>query len=300
MRENEGSEAEVGVNFRDALPSLVDDHADGQQIRDPETFYASFASFCPRQTYLTKLGLKDTADLRGRFQASQLVQSFLTDALRDEYPHLEIEPSAVVDGGPVQFRGRPTCYDPVQDCVYHVKPRDGWYKFHPPVERHLTQLTIYMRGMDATRGQLVYVSLSDVADVRLWPPDEADTTFIEYNSERFERVVANASAIRDEIIRNGIALTPEDIPSEACGCFLCESETLTFPCVSDEPTAGVAPDGPSTATDDAAAAATPSRTTGRTRRGQARPVDQWHRVDYHLRADGDDDRPERVEHLRRD
>lgn len=225
MSENEGAAA--GVNFRDALPSLVADHADHHHIRDPETFYASFAGFCPRQTYLTKLGLKDTADLRGRFQACRLVHSFLTDALREEYPTLDVEPAVEVDAGPVRFRGRPTCYDPVHDCVYHAKPRDGWYKFHPPVERHLSQLTVYMKGLDAARGQLVYVSISDLTDVRLWPPNEAETTYIGYDPDRFEALVTKATAIRNEIIRNGLALTPEAIPFDPCGCYFCESESLS-------------------------------------------------------------------------
>lgn len=227
--------------FADTLTSVLAAASDDGGQLAPETFAASQLGFCPRGAYTATLGVRDTAALQGRLIAGRKIQTVIEERLAEACPHLEVGPTSSVDVDAVRIVGRPTCYDPDTRTVYHVKPRAGWYEFHPPNERHVNQLQAYIHGLDAERGQLVYVSMTDLLDVRTWPPDggseehdrqgepTADSAFIEPDRERLDRLLAKAERIRDEIVTNGFPTAPSEIPFPKCGCYLCTSEELQLP-----------------------------------------------------------------------
>ncbi len=188
--------------------------------RDAETFHPSQIAACERQAYLSKLGLKDHTDILGIFQTGTLIHEFIeehvgvtVDALFEHDIELETEG--------VRFVGTTDCWDPDAGAIYDFKTRNGWYRFDPPKERHLDQIHIYMAATGATHGQLVYVSRSDL-EVRTWPVNG----FFEFDAERFDRLVDRAGRIRDAVDAHGIAATPEEIPFDRCGCYLCDNESL--------------------------------------------------------------------------
>lgn len=233
-----GSDDERPFALAEHLPTLVSQEDEARYARDPGTFWCSHIGFCPRQTYLSKLGLRDTADVQGRFAAGRLVQQHIEQRIAEEYPSLETDVRAVYDAdGGIEIVGRPTCYDPDTRTVYHLKTRNGWYQFTPPVERHLHQLHSYMAGLDATHGKLLYISLNDLTDIRAWPPIDAEHPYESLDMNRIESLVAKAQAIRSEILSNGIATDPSEIPFEPCNCYLCDEESLTFPEIEDAQTA---------------------------------------------------------------
>lgn len=213
----------------DALEQSLQADATEGVARTWETFNASTLGFCSRQTYLTHLGLRDNTDWAGKFHTRRVLQDHLVDALGDLDHTLEVNPSFSISTGSVTISGQPTCHIPAHDAVYHVKPRDGWYKFSPPIDRHLRQLQVYLRGLDADQGQILYVSMADATDIRVWPDDSQDATFVKQDSSVVESVVQKAEAIRQEIVTNGIATTPEMIPYDPCGCYLCDTEDLHLP-----------------------------------------------------------------------
>lgn len=214
------------IELAEALPSIVADTTDKSHQRDPETFYASHIGLCRRQAYLAKLGLRDPTALQGRFKAGWLIQQFLEESIEERHSQIEVGASMAFDVGAVQFVGRCNCYDPTEGVVYDIKPRGAWYKFHPPIQRHIDQLLVYMRGLDVERGQLIYISKTDLSDIRVWPPVSAETEFLRFDDDRLEALTTKAEAIRDEIIANGIATTTDEIPFSKCGCYLCETEVL--------------------------------------------------------------------------
>lgn len=208
--------------FEESLEKTTESHP-----RNFEIFAAHKLGYCYRQLYLGHLGLRDTGELRGRFKAKRLIQNHLTDLIDDSQSELEVTPSFSIDLDSLIVVGEPTCYDPVEDTVYHLKTRAGWYKFHPPIKRHIDQLTVYMRGLDAQYGRLIYVSMTDFTDLRAWPPHEEPV--LEYDPERFTEILARATAVREEVVKNGIAVMPHEIPFPKCGCYLCENEKLCLP-----------------------------------------------------------------------
>lgn len=214
-------------NLASSIPEILVENAGYDS--DHATFYAHYLGYCPRQVYLSKLGLRDTTDWAGRFKASQALHEFVVEKLVDAKPGLRVNERAAYDTGTIRFIGRCTAIDPEHEIAYHLKPRNGWYRFHPPVERHITQLHTYMKLFEVDRGQLIYVSLADFTDLRTWPPQSDDATFEEFQSDRFQYVVRKAEAVHRELVRNGIATSPKEIPFDKCGCYLCESESLNLP-----------------------------------------------------------------------
>lgn len=189
-----------------------------------ETFWMSQLGYCTRQLYLSHLGLTDTSDGRGRLNASRLIQDHLEQQVADNCPHVDVAPKVRHAVDDLCFVGQPTAYDPSSETVYHIKPRNGWYKYHPPNERHLDQIQAYIQALDADRGRLIYVSMADFTDTRTWPPEPDE--FVDRDDQRFERVVDRAQTVVDEIVANGIAQVPSEIPFYKCDCFLCEKESL--------------------------------------------------------------------------
>lgn len=214
-------------NLAESIPEILVD--DAGYDSNHATFYAHYLGYCPRQVYLSKLGLRDTTDWAGRFKASQALHEFVVEKLMTARPALQVNERASYNTGHVRFIGRCTAVDPEQGVVYHLKSRNGWYRFHPPVERHITQLHAYMKLFGVEQGQLIYVSLADFTDLRTWPPGSDDQTFETFQPDRFQRIVEKAEAVHQELVRNGIATSPDEIPFEKCGCYLCESETLRLP-----------------------------------------------------------------------
>lgn len=202
-----------------------------------DTFYAYQLGYCERQMYLTKLGLKDNSDISGRFGARRLIQDHFEHHLDDAYPELEVTPRVQYRTDAITIVGRPTCYNPASNRVYHLRPRNGWYRFHPPVDRHIDQLQAYLQAAGADEGRLVYVSMADLQDLRFWPGDE----YLAFDADRFGRIIARAETVYEEILANGVASNPDEIPFPRCGCYLCESETLALANDDTPPSADTAP-----------------------------------------------------------
>jgi hypothetical protein len=165
-----------------------------------------------------------------------------------------------IEEDPIRFRGRCNLYDPDEDIVYSLKARNGWYKFSPPIERHVDQLHIYMQGLNAERGKLVYVSKNDIEDIREWPTPSADPPSIVFDESRYDGLVAKAKRIRDAVWTNRIAATTDEIPFPKCDCYFCGEESLAFP---DTPVSESASLPATSATDTSGASSGEDNETGR-------------------------------------
>ena len=217
------------IDFEEQISSILAADTNDLYERDPETFFAAHIGFCPRQLYVNKLGLSKSKTYWGKYRASRLIQNYFEQQFSDRNPTLETEVSVNIDEGPVRFLGRCTLYDPADEIAYVLKVRNGWYKFSPPIDRHLDQLHIYMQGLGVEQGKLVYVSKNDLSDIREWPCPDADSSAIQFDESRYEQLVTKAKRIRNQIWMHGIATSEAEIPLEKCGCYFCQEESLAFP-----------------------------------------------------------------------
>jgi len=221
------------IDFDDAVQHALQAAHDPESHveRDATTFHPSQIAMCPRQAYLSKLGLKDQTDALGYFQPGTLIHKFLEEQLRSAYPRHHFEYPILHEVANITLLGRADCYDPQRGIVYDVKTRGGWYNFDPPKDRHLDQLHAYMVALDADRAQVVYINKKDLSDVRVWPEwdDAIDREYVEFDLDRFDDLLQKADDIRAAIERDGIPESPADISFPKCGCYLCEKEALALP-----------------------------------------------------------------------
>lgn len=223
---------DLGSALPDAVRAISNSSTDRAEqthrgASDPYTYFASHISRCPRQAYLGTLGLRDVEpEAIGRIETSNLIREYLERVIGYRHDFLEANPSLTVDEGAVQFIGRCTYADHTEGVAYHVIPRNGWYRFHPPINRHIDQLHVYMRGLGADYGQLVYVSMGDVTDVRTWPPAEEGDPFLTFDEGRYCQIVMRAKAIKEHLVSADLESGPVSVPFPKCDCHLCETETV--------------------------------------------------------------------------
>lgn len=208
------------INWREYVErQLHAQNDDGSHVEeDPEVFHPSQLANCKRQATISKLGLEDhDAETLGTFYTGTMIHEWLEECL--SYPGVEHETgiSKEYDSG-VKVVGRADAHDTHEDVVYDFKSRASWYKFDPPSERHLNQLTLYMDALGAEAGQVVYISKKNL-EVRTWPEND---TFA-FNERRLDDLLAKARDLRDAVESTDIE-TVADVPFERCGCFVCGLE----------------------------------------------------------------------------
>lgn len=218
------------IDFEAAIQStltrLNDEHSHTEL--DPYTFHPSQLAKCPRQCYASKLGLLDHTDNYGTFHTGNEIHAFME---REVGPNLEVDTQREhpvrleVDG--LTIVGHVDCYEPGEDIVYDYKSRANWYKFSPPIQRHLDQVYLYMRAMRASRGQIVYLSKADL-EVRTWPPQSAGIDTFAFKPARFQDLLGKGKRITATIIDEGYPTSEEEIPFEKDDCWFCKQETLQF------------------------------------------------------------------------
>jgi hypothetical protein len=222
-------ETPAPIDWEDHLArTLAVEHDDDSHTEpDTFTFHPSQLARCPRQASLSKFGLEvhDTETL-GVFQIGTLVHEWLEDQFSGRFPgvshEVPIEQEYDRPGyhGLVRVTGHADVYDDHDGVVYDWKTRGGWYKFDPPNERHLDQLTLYMDALDADAGQIVYINKKNL-EVRTWPQDG---TFA-FDPDRRDALVEQAFEMRESLKDVDEIDSAADLPFEPCGCWLCDQES---------------------------------------------------------------------------
>jgi hypothetical protein len=218
------------IGFEDLIERRI--HAeqddDSHIERDATTFHPSQLARCKRQATLSKFGLDDhDTQTLGRFWIGTTIHEWLEESFEHRLDGVEFEKKVShhveYTGGAVKtvvhITGHADVYDAHENAVYDFKTRSGWYKFDPPEDRHLDQLTLYMAALGADKALVVYISKNDL-EVRTYPEDG----FFEFDEERYEDLIEKAKEMKDAFEEAGVPETVEEVPFEPCGCWLCESE----------------------------------------------------------------------------
>jgi len=218
------------IDFQEQIERTLHAEQDSDSHTEPEpaVFHPSQLARCKRQATISKFGLDDhDTETLGVFHVGTMIHDWLEDTLSGRFPGVEFEKEISQDydyrtgklESIVKVVGRCDVYDSHENTVYDFKTRNGWYKFDPPSERHVDQLTLYMDALDANYGQVVYINKSDL-EVRTWPENDV----FEFGPERRDRLVEKAQDIHNELPDTEIECVA-DVPFEPCGCWLCEQET---------------------------------------------------------------------------
>lgn len=212
--------------IQSTLTRLNDEHSHTEL--DPYTFHPSQLAKCPRQCYNSKLGLLDHTDALGAFHTGTTIHEFMENEV---IPSLDVETQCEVaietEMNGLTIVGHADLYEPGTNTVYDYKSRASWYRFNPPIERHLDQVYLYMKALGASQGQIVYLAKSDL-EVRTWPPESAGIDAFGLDPGRVQDLLEKGKHIAATIIDEGYPTGKEDIPFEKCDCWLCEKESLHF------------------------------------------------------------------------
>jgi hypothetical protein len=218
------------IDFEAAIQStltrLNDEHSHTEL--DPYTFHPSQLAKCPRQCYTSKLGLLDNTESLGTFHTGTTIHEFMEEEVipdLDVDTQREVPVKMEVDG--LTIVGHADLYEPGTNTAYDYKSRASWYRFSPPVQRHLDQVYLYMKALGASQGQIIYLAKSDL-EVKMWPPQSADIDIFTLDPTRVQDLIKKGKHIAATIIDAGYPTGPDEIPFEKCGCWLCKKETLRF------------------------------------------------------------------------
>lgn len=220
------------IDFESEIERILDAQNDGgsHTERDTGTFHPSQLAKCPRQCAKSKLGLEEhTKETLGRFKIGTLVHEWLEDSLGERFAGVEFEKplnetyrAEIEDEGSVEFgvTGHCDVYDSHENAVYDFKTRNGWYKFDPPNDRHLDQLTLYMDMVGAEKAQVVYLNKADL-EVRTYP----ENGFFELDEQRLFKLLDRAATIKMELDRTeSLPSSVDELPFGLCDCWLCGLE----------------------------------------------------------------------------
>jgi hypothetical protein len=234
------------INFKKEIEEeLLERNGHSHTELDTTTFRASSVGYCPRQILLSKLGVKvQDAETQGKFQTGDFIHDWIQADILPKHPTMhENEVSIEVDG--LTITGHYDCFDPVEGIVYDFKSRDGWYRFNPPVSRHLQQLEVYMRALNLQdpRGLMVYVSKGDLG-VETYPDhfgiseeredlnEQGD--LLQPSEERWNSIVEKVSKVHEYLEEHGFPTSEEEVnaafkPCGDCvGCYFEDSDKWDF------------------------------------------------------------------------
>lgn len=197
------------IDFEGAIErTLHKENGDSHTELHPDVFHPSGIAPCHRQAFIRKLGLdsQDTTSL-GVFKVGTLMHEWMEDEVSKELPdsvEQETPIEYVADNG-IKFKGHADGFDPVGEVVYDFKSTSkqayGGEDSYPDdfdgvKEDYLNQLHVYMKALGVKRAKLVWMNKKDFA-VRTYPETEGE--FIEFDEERWQKILDKADMIRDEV-----------------------------------------------------------------------------------------------------
>lgn len=236
------------IDWEQVRNAILDYTHEEHESFDPTTFHPSQVGYSKWKMYVEKLDLTTDHghDLLGTFKTGTLIHEWFEDygpdAVKEvvDGSNIVVEQGITVESPPrydVTFQGTFDAYDYINDVVYDLKTRGGWYNFEPPNERHLDQLTIYAAGLDALYMSVVYISKKDM-EIRQYPNAEdmdlSDTLMLDngtgeavlFDDERFANLCEKAQEVADAIAEMPDPDHVDDIPFEPTGSYFDKQTSL--------------------------------------------------------------------------
>lgn len=225
------------LNVKDAVrKTLLHQNNDNYSTElDPAVFHPSAAGKCKRQIFLSKLGQNwFSSDVQGKFAAGTAIHEWLEERMGEYLGTQDLENEYVFEEGigfrhdGIKFKGRADFFD--GEVVTDFKTRAGWYHFDLPIQRHIDQVLIYMKALDADAGRILYLRKKDL-QLRQYPEEEGAA--FEFDEQRFNEIVEKLKEVK-EAVKERVENREEgdyvrdldDVPFDNCGeCYPCRKES---------------------------------------------------------------------------
>jgi len=222
------------------------------------TFRISTAAYAPESLWLAYVKQMDMTrvddELLGTFHTGTMIHDFFENHVTAGLDNVVTERRVESTFGDLSFVGHFDAYDYANDVVYDFKSRSGWYRFDPPVDRHVNQLQMYMDALNAEYGKIVYVSKKDL-EVREWPTTDAfgdevedavvNNSVVKRDHNTFLRIAQACAEVAAAVRDAPSDPTAEDIPFERGDGYIEQNTDLDPAYLADEATDGTDLDDPS-------------------------------------------------------
>ena len=211
------------INFEEIINNKIFEGSTDKnnEAQSDKKFRPSSAGFCERQMFLSKAGLKKfNKSIIGAMKAGSLLHEWIEKDLKEkglteqsiltEFKDTDINPNKVYYEGTFDF------YD--HSILYDFKSTSNLNYVDGISDIHKDQLLIYMKGLGATKGSVVYI---DKRDLR------AKQYFLDFDEPRVKQIFKKTNRVYEALIKwktNGMNI--KNIPFEKCGCFMCRGEVL--------------------------------------------------------------------------
>jgi hypothetical protein len=226
------------MNFEKIIENTIVNNSsqDSHTELDISTFHPSQLSMCKRQMLLSKLGItQHSNETLGIFKIGSIIHEWLENNVPDN-TNFTIETEKSINysietsnfDSNIHIVGTCDVWLPNFNIIVDYKTQSGWYYFDPhrdnvyeQKESHLTQLSLYMLGLGAERGKLVYVDKGKL-QAKQFPEESQKYIHIQHNL--VENASKNAVEVMKFLEESGFPQSNDDIPFIKCGCWQCDSE----------------------------------------------------------------------------
>lgn len=189
---------------------------DRDRTKDPPLkFSPSSAGYCERQQFLSRAGLKKLGRKAiGSMKSGTLLHRWIESHING---HGLIEQEVRVDLADPKINPFGIYYEGTYDYYDYNYPYDFKstsninYVISSPTEEHKDQITVYMAGLGAKEGAIVYIDKRDL---------KVKQHMVEFDEKRLVKIFKRSTRVYDARLN----WDNKTIPFPKCGCFACRLE----------------------------------------------------------------------------
>lgn len=200
-----------------------DEEQSKRAIEPREIFHPSTSSGCPRQIFLSKINAKIfSEEILSKMASGTIIHKWIQNIAEiKENFDVEKPVEALIPNSQAYFKGSADIVAKDDSFVWDIKSIASFYFIETaPMQEHKIQLNVYMKGLGATGGQLLYV---DKTSLKMLP-----YTFM-FDQALYDQTCAKVRMVYEALLKwenEGAFNNP--IPFSKCQgrCYGCEKEII--------------------------------------------------------------------------
>jgi hypothetical protein len=210
----------VMIDFEKLIDEIVIDTKPLDDDFDEKRFHPSSAGFCERQIFLRKIGMVAfNRYVTGSMMSGTIIHNWLQGHLKGK-GEIELEIKTTLQDP--KYNPHNLYFKGHSDFVPHGIPYDfkstANIKFNSKkvADHHRDQLLVYMAGLGAKEGAIVYIDKRDLSPKQF---------IIQSDQQRIKDIFAKITRVYEAELAWKKS-KDKKIPFEKCGCYFCTEEKL--------------------------------------------------------------------------
>ena len=187
---------------------------------DDKRFHPSSAGYCERQIFLNKAGLKHfNRYVKGAMFAGTIIHQWLQSHVKDQS---KVEVAIKTELNSKKYNPCGVYFEGYADFIHKNIPYDFKttanikYNADGIKDYHKDQLLVYMAGIKAKNGAIVYIDKRDLSPKQFT---------VAVDNKRINDLFAKINKVY-KAYKDWVSNKITEMPFEKCGCYFCKSEKL--------------------------------------------------------------------------